>query len=77
MSKSKKIEELLSILEGSVVVRGPHNFDKFVGEILKWHEKHSREAYKKGVEDEIECVETSGEHLDLQAKLKKGSRGLG
>jgi len=28
------------------------------------------EAYKKGVADEIECVETSGEHLDLQNKLK-------
>ena len=29
------------------------------------------EGYKKGVEDEIVCVETSGEHFDLQAKLLK------
>lgn len=27
------------------------------------------EAYKRGVEDEIKCVENSGEHVDLQAKL--------
>ena len=27
------------------------------------------EGYKKGVKDEIVCVETSGEHLDLQKKL--------
>lgn len=27
-------------------------------------------GYKKGVKDEIECVETSGEHLGLQKKLQ-------
>jgi len=27
-------------------------------------------GYKEGIKDEIECVETSGEHLDLQKKLK-------
>ncbi len=29
------------------------------------------EGYKQGVLDEIECVETSGEHINLQQKLKK------
>ena len=28
-------------------------------------------GYKRGVEDEIKCVETSGEHLDLQKKLNE------
>lgn len=27
------------------------------------------EGYKNGVSDELECVETSGEHADLQKKL--------
>jgi len=27
------------------------------------------EGYKKGVSDEIECIETSGEHADLRSKL--------
>jgi len=42
--------------------------------IWKWFESKLLtafdEGYKKGVKDEIECVETSGEHLDLQKKLK-------
>ncbi len=29
-----------------------------------------RKGYERGVADEIECVETSGEHLDLQNTLK-------
>ena len=29
------------------------------------------EGYKKGVKDEIECVETSGEHLSLQKRLAR------
>ena len=41
--------------------------------LYSWIEKHTQEAYlegyKKCVTDEIECVETSGEHLDLQKKL--------
>ena len=31
-------------------------------------------GYEKGVADEIECVETSGEHLDLQKKLAKSKK---
>ena len=38
--------------------------------IEKAYKEGKHEGYKKGVEDEIKCVETSGEHLDLQKKLK-------
>lgn len=31
------------------------------------------EGYHNGVDDEIECVEASGEHLDLQKKLGSGA----
>ena len=46
-------------------------------ELLKELEKYEPipaemlEAYKKGVEDEIKCVETSGEHFDLRSRLTK------
>ena len=33
------------------------------------------EGYKQGVADEIECVKTSGEHLDLQKRLQQLSKG--
>ena len=39
--------------------------------LFKWVEQKLKEEYKRGVSDEIECVETSGEHFDLQKKLKK------
>lgn len=32
-------------------------------------------GYKEGVKDEIECVEVSGEHLDLQRKIKSKQLG--
>ena len=35
------------------------------------YERGKLVGYKLGVEDEIECVKTSGEHLDLQEKLCK------
>jgi hypothetical protein len=43
--------------------------DNAIDEAFKeFHEQGWLTGYKQGVEDEIECVKTSGEHLDLQEK---------
>ena len=39
--------------------------------ISKLEKEAEERGYYQGVKDEIECVETSGEHLDLQIKLKQ------
>lgn len=40
--------------------------DSMIEDIKKVYEA----GYFQGIKDEIECVETSGEHLDLQERMK-------
>jgi len=57
--------------ECSICGASPEHQAKWVIKLVRDEKQKSfEEGYKKGVKDEIECVETSGEHLDLQKKLK-------
>lgn len=59
-------DELLSVgkdNEDGFLVLEIDDFRKIAGRFLL-------EEYKKGVEDEIICVNTSGEHKDLQNLIK-------
>jgi hypothetical protein len=47
--------------------------ENFIREKQKECEERCFESYKQGVKDEIECVETSGEHIDLQKNLNPKS----
>lgn len=54
----------------------PARFHLIKGFIQSEKQKSFNEGYKKGIKDEIECVETSGEHLGLQKLLKKSREEL-
>ena len=73
----KQIEELNRILLDWENEGGDRVFT-FVEGLLATQEKQLKidcideyqRGYRDGVKDEIECVETSGEHLELQKKLE-------
>lgn len=50
-------------------VENKDSIEMIVNRVMKEIEEEKFESYKKGINDEIKCVETSGEHLDLQKKL--------
>lgn len=60
-----KLEEILTVL----IASGGSRYNN-IGTVIDFVKKERFEAYKQGIKDEIECVEKSGEHLDLQEKLK-------
>lgn len=50
---------------------------KLAQQIRSYVSEKEFEAYKRGIEDEIKCVENSGEHVDLQAKMAEQRRKIG